>query len=477
MELKVRALREKIAASIGEDLKLEGFMIDKSLTWLKKTVNKKNKIGAFVDVYNYAPVRLEFTLAFQFLIDEIEQERQKILLFNKQEYTINFNIIFSEGYFHPKTKQLELSNHLGNVLVTVSDKKIGVDNNADGIIDYYTADVISAQDYAPFGSLLPGRQYGTKGRYLFNGKEQDPEAKGTGSQYDYGFRIYDPRLGRFLSVDPLTKEYPMLSPYPFAENQPIWAIDIDGLEKYIVINYLNKKGEIYKTEIRGIRSIDGKNAVNMQMKNAHGKSLTTKDVYVVNQLANGKFQDVGGKNSLSPEEQKIYNKVKTIAPENNDEGDSDLPFEDNISDQAETQKGTFTSKLFDGGKFEFFGVSQKIAIPKIVSNPESNKPRQYNDNDNNAVGSAGDLIVRDVNKIVADFKTANPKAADIKTSVLFTTTSSNANFVNQVAKRLEALGVKTKVVTDDKYRNVPTPGNTPSKQDFNFATTVTGVIK
>ena len=43
-------------------------------------------------------------------------------------------------------------------------------------------------------------------------------------------RIYDPRLGKFLSVDPITKDYPELTPYQFASNTPIWAIDIDGLE-------------------------------------------------------------------------------------------------------------------------------------------------------------------------------------------------------------------------------------------------------
>ena len=43
-------------------------------------------------------------------------------------------------------------------------------------------------------------------------------------------RIYDPRLGRFLSVDPITADYPYLTPYQFASNTPIQAIDLDGLE-------------------------------------------------------------------------------------------------------------------------------------------------------------------------------------------------------------------------------------------------------
>jgi len=53
--------------------------------------------------------------------------------------------------------------------------------------------------------------------------------------YDYGFRIYDPRIAKFLSVDPLTASYPMLTPYQFASNTPIMAIDLDGLEAYVVI--------------------------------------------------------------------------------------------------------------------------------------------------------------------------------------------------------------------------------------------------
>jgi hypothetical protein len=44
-------------------------------------------------------------------------------------------------------------------------------------------------------------------------------------------RVYDPRAGRFLSLDPLQKRYPWYTPYQFAGNMPIWAIDLDGLEE------------------------------------------------------------------------------------------------------------------------------------------------------------------------------------------------------------------------------------------------------
>jgi RHS repeat-associated protein len=81
--------------------------------------------------------------------------------------------------------------------------------------------------------LEPGRKFAqgnSKYRYGFNGKEKDNEVKGEGNQQDYGMRIYDPRIGKFLSVDPIVKEYPELTPYQFASNTPIQAIDLDGLE-------------------------------------------------------------------------------------------------------------------------------------------------------------------------------------------------------------------------------------------------------
>ncbi|MEV4884624.1 hypothetical protein MRBLMN1_003149 [Chitinophaga ginsengisegetis] len=68
-------------------------------------------------------------------------------------------------------------------------------------------------------------------RYGFNGKENDNEIKGEGNQQDYGMRVYDPRIGKFLSVDPLTQEYPWYTPYQFAGNKPIWAVDLDGAEE------------------------------------------------------------------------------------------------------------------------------------------------------------------------------------------------------------------------------------------------------
>jgi RHS repeat-associated protein len=137
----------------------------------------------------------------------------------------------------------ELSNHLGNVLTTISDKKLQVKNISDSTVDYNLAEVLSANDYYAFGMQQPGRSYSLGGyRYGFNGKENDNDVKGEGNQQDYGMRIYDSRLGKFLSVDPLQKKFPELSTYQFASNKPINSIDLDGMEAKEVYQFVYADG-------------------------------------------------------------------------------------------------------------------------------------------------------------------------------------------------------------------------------------------
>jgi RHS repeat-associated protein len=135
----------------------------------------------------------------------------------------------------------ELNNHLGNVLVTVNDilnpGNTYTSTGGASTFDYATANVMSAQDYYPFGMQMPGRTYLSGGssnyRYGFNGKENDNEVEGVGNQIDYGMRAYDPRAGRFMSLDPLTKKFPFYAPYQYAGNSPILAKDLDGMESTV----------------------------------------------------------------------------------------------------------------------------------------------------------------------------------------------------------------------------------------------------
>jgi len=129
-------------------------------------------------------------------------------------------------------KQYELSNHLGNVLVTVSDRKI-VGENEGETVTKYRAEVLFASDYYPFGMQMPDRNEDVISgyRYGFNGMEKDDEFKGEGNSYDFGARMYDARIGRWLSVDPLYSVFPGDSPYIFSGNCPIVLTDSQGLYK------------------------------------------------------------------------------------------------------------------------------------------------------------------------------------------------------------------------------------------------------
>lgn len=75
-------------------------------------------------------------------------------------------------------------------------------------------------------------------RYGFNGMEKDDELKGSGNSVDFGARMYDSRLGRWLSLDPMQAKYPELSPYTGIGNNPIIYIDPDGRD----IVYFDKEG-------------------------------------------------------------------------------------------------------------------------------------------------------------------------------------------------------------------------------------------
>lgn len=125
-------------------------------------------------------------------------------------------------------KRFELANHLGNVLVVITDRKLAYDITGDLNWEFFQPYVRVIQDYYPFGSDLPGRSFRLSNyRFGFNNQEKEGEL---GDYYAFEYRIHDSRLGRFLSVDPLESDYPWNSTYAFAENRVIDGIDLEGSE-------------------------------------------------------------------------------------------------------------------------------------------------------------------------------------------------------------------------------------------------------
>ncbi len=91
---------------------------------------------------------------------------------------------------------------------------------------------LSGGDYYPFGMILKGRNNALSGenyRFGFDGNENDDEVRGDNNSIEFGGRsIYDPRLGKFISVDPNWRSLGSYSPYAFAIDNPVLFIDIDG---------------------------------------------------------------------------------------------------------------------------------------------------------------------------------------------------------------------------------------------------------
>lgn len=86
--------------------------------------------------------------------------------------------------------------------------------------------------YGSFGMALEGRNWSVGGveqyRYGFQNQETDYEFWGGAISFEY--RVEDARLGRFFSVDPLSKKYAYNSPYVFSENRLLDGIEFEGLE-------------------------------------------------------------------------------------------------------------------------------------------------------------------------------------------------------------------------------------------------------
>lgn len=122
------------------------------------------------------------------------------------------------GYYKNGTYYHYLKDHLGNICSVVN-------SNTDGVvqkIQYYASGV-------PMQSNTLGVQ-----PYLYNSKELVTAHEL--NEYNYGFRNYYTTIGRFTSMDPLAEQTPWQSPYSYAGNRFVNAIDWMGLSGLIDFN-------------------------------------------------------------------------------------------------------------------------------------------------------------------------------------------------------------------------------------------------
>ncbi len=127
----------------------------------------------------------------------------------------------------------------------------------------------------------------------FNGMLKDDETYGEGNAYDFGARIYDSRLGRWLALDELAIEYSFVSPYVFTINNPIVFIDPDG--RKVKGFSINDKGEVVISKRASADAIKIYNAMSKTDKGADSfKKLITSETKIYLELTDENLGDKHG---------------------------------------------------------------------------------------------------------------------------------------------------------------------------------------
>jgi RHS repeat-associated protein len=205
-------------------------------------------------------------------------------------------------------KSFELTNQLGNVLVTVSDKPV---YKVSSTTIFFQPEISSISDYYPFGAPINERSFSsTEYRFGFNTQEKTDEISGPGNHNTATFWEYDTRLGRRWNQDP--KPDASISNYSALGNNPIMFTDILG----DTTNYYNsstgkllgtvygsaKYGDRYLSEDAYNRTVaNNKTSLNSAISEATKNMIDLKEIAAITKQLNSQFtnQLESGLNGIS----------------------------------------------------------------------------------------------------------------------------------------------------------------------------------
>jgi RHS repeat-associated protein len=231
------------------------------------------------------------------------------------------------------------------------------------------ASIRNISDYSPFGVQLAERTISGDGyRFGFQGQEKDDEVSGEGNSYDFGARMYNSRIGRWLSCDAKAAKQPSQSPYKAFLNNPIVYVDPDGNTEYETVVIYDAKGTLlfkgYKEVSSNLMS-GGKTAFNSTFDKSYGYDYRHISVF--------RMQSDGSIKKMSKKTEILYqNGVKDVetygfAKEEGDVYNCDIPF---LEGNGGTQKDGYTLTSYEGGvsptKQKSLSAAEEIEIGEFL---------------------------------------------------------------------------------------------------------------
>ena len=359
---------------------------------LKKTVrdNDSIKIVEYLDGFQYAGERLQF----------FPHAEGYVKVSSKGENSLNmFNYVFN------------YTDHLGNVRISYTKDP-----------QTNTLKILDEDHYYPFGLkhsvYVPSskREFKiptigdadtptleqvrkTEYQYKYQGQERQDEL---GLNWDsFKWRNYDPAIGRFFNVDPLTEKYNTWSPYAFSGNRVVDARELEGLEPYVVTGRTfipNKTLSNPYSSVMKIKSFGGDNRnsyqvnttayrteqkVRVDFDNKKATTISNKAKGTIGYNKNGKETATSAEGKAGP--------TPTYTPSTMENGSTTIGMEVNASNQlvsapainynvnvtiTETGDGTFDFNISgqsDGfPAYEFFITNEATGNSYLIhgTNPD-----------------------------------------------------------------------------------------------------------
>jgi len=361
---------------------------------------------------------------------------------------------------------------LGNVLTVITDRKAYVAANGEETA-HFESTIVSVTDYSPFGAPLTQRTWSSDAyRYGFNGKEKDSD--NFEGAYDFGARIMDVRLGRWMSVDPAFKETPHISCFVFCNNIPIYYYDSDGKrfkvvgdetkasdgENQGVSNYNIVRNDVYSL----IPSGDAGNRFRSLIDISTSGEVTLKSALSRDEVT--AMNDPGIEllyNLITSENDFVY-EVNNTATTRNRAGETeyeniDEPF--GMSDDPNAAK--------ENNQISNTSITRMLKV--LPENPTDNDKAMFTSNMPSEIGVEGQVVIAPVTRYVYNFGMVGKKS---RSSIVFHELSENyywtENGLPYAPSSTEA-GAHNMAIADESAlpkgdsRKSPTPGKADVSND------------